>query len=160
VRRIVTHNLRWTQLSSLETGPPGVQDLRVYKSFDRQEGAVTPRRILIIDDNVSFAENISEILQIQGHVTEIAASGEEALAKALADRSDVVITDYRLPGIDGASLLRRLQAMGVPIHAIVISAYTDERTIADARNAGAMFVSKPIDFEVLGRAIRGREGSA
>lgn len=121
---------------------------------------MTPRRILIIDDNVNFAENISEILQIEGHLTEVAASAEEALSKALAARSDVVITDYRLPGIDGASLLRRLQEMGLRIHAIVISAYTDERTVADARNAGATFVPKPIDFEILGRAILAKEGSA
>ena len=117
-------------------------------------------RILIIDDNVNFAENISEILQIEGHLTDIAASAEEALDKALAARSDVVITDYRLPGIDGATLVRRLHEMGLRVHAIVISAYTDERTIADARNAGATFVPKPIDFEILGRAIHKKEGAA
>jgi CheY-like chemotaxis protein len=129
------------------------------KILDRR-GSVTSRRILIIDDNVNFAENIAEILQIEGHLTEIAASAEEALSRALATRSDVVITDYRLPGIDGASLLRRLQEMGLRVHAIVMSAYTDERTIEDARNAGATFVPKPIDFEILGRALRVREGSA
>ena len=118
------------------------------------------RRILIIDDNVNFAENISEILQIEGHLTEIAASAEEALAKALAARSDVVITDYRLPGIDGATLLRRLHETGLRVHAIVMSAYTDERTIADARNAGAAFVPKPIDFEILARVLHQREGNA
>jgi len=121
---------------------------------------MAPSRILIIDDNVNFAENIAEILQIEGHLTEIATSAEEALSRALADRSEVVITDYRLPGINGASLLRQLQAMGLRVHAIVMSAYTDERTIADARNAGATFVPKPIDFEALGLALRVREGSA
>lgn len=125
-------------------------------------GPVT-RRVLIIDDNVNFAENISEILQIEGHPTEIAASAEEALERALAARSDVVITDYRLPGINGATLVRRLYEMGLRFHAIVMSAYTDERTIADARNAGATFVPKPIDFETLGRAIQAihkEEGTA
>lgn len=121
---------------------------------------MAPRRILIIDDNVNFAENISEILQIDGHLTEIAGSAEEALAKLFEARSDVVITDYRLPGIDGATLVRRLREMGLRVHAIVISAYTDERTIADAKSAGATFVPKPVDFEILGRAIHNGEGSA
>jgi DNA-binding NtrC family response regulator len=121
---------------------------------------VSSCRILIIDDNVNFAENIAEILQIDGHVTEIAASAEEALSKVLAARSDVVITDYRLPGIDGASLVRQLNQMGLRVHSIVISAYTDERTIADARSAGATFVPKPIDFQSLDRAIHQKEGNA
>jgi DNA-binding response OmpR family regulator len=115
-----------------------------------------PRRILIIDDNLNLAENIAEILQIKGYETEVAASGEEALSKAVPAKPDVVVTDYRLPDTNGVSLLRQLRAAGLEVHAIVISAYTDERTIADARSAGATFVAKPVDFGVLDRVIRER----
>jgi CheY-like chemotaxis protein len=48
-----------------------------------------PRRVLIIDDNVDLAENIAEILQMDGHRTEIAASAELALPMALANTPDV-----------------------------------------------------------------------
>jgi CheY-like chemotaxis protein len=115
------------------------------------------QRILIVDDNVDLADNIAEILEIEGHVTEVAASAEEALSKVLPRQPDVVITDYRLPDKNGAALLRQLRDMGLKIQAVVISAYTDDRTIADAKSAGAAFVAKPVDFGALGSAIRDHE---
>jgi DNA-binding NtrC family response regulator len=113
----------------------------------------TQRRILIIDDNVGLAENIAEILEIYGYATEVVGSAEEALARTGLPAPDVVVTDYRLPGINGANLLRRLVDLGVHVNAVVISAYTDDSTIADAKNAGAAFLAKPIDFEALGRLV-------
>jgi DNA-binding NtrC family response regulator len=115
-----------------------------------------PLRILIVDDNVGLAENIAEILEIDGYVTSVAASAEEALTKTAPPPPDVVVTDYRLPGISGATLVRRLQDMGLTVRAIVISAYTDEKTIEDARSAGAAFVAKPVDFQRLGQIITER----
>jgi CheY-like chemotaxis protein len=111
------------------------------------------KRILIVDDNVGLAENIAEILEIDGHATTVAASGVEALSKVVP-ATDVLVTDYRLPGISGTMLVRRLQEMGLRIHAIVISAYTDDKTIEDARDAGAAFVPKPVDLRTLGQLVR------
>lgn len=113
------------------------------------------RNVLVIDDNVGLAENIAEILELAGHRTKVAASAEEALSKFGSPLPDVVVTDYRLPGINGAALVRRLRQEGLPVHAIVIvtSAYTDDGTIEDARSAGAAFVAKPIDFAALERMV-------
>ena len=111
-------------------------------------------RVLVIDDNLNLAENLAEILALDGCLTEIAASADEALAKAIPSKPDVVVTDYRLPDTTGANLVRRLREMGLSVLAVVMSAYTDERTIADARSAGANFLPKPVDFKVLGRVIR------
>jgi len=66
---------------------------------------------------------------------------------------DVVVTDYRLPGINGASLVRHLGGIGVEVNAVVISAFTDDGTIQDAKSAGAAFLPKPVDFEALGCLI-------
>lgn len=112
------------------------------------------RRILIIDDNVGLAENIAEILELHGYATEVAASAEEALAMVGAPPPDVVVTDYRLPGINGANLVRHLGGMGVKVNAVVISAFTDDGTIEDATSAGAAFLAKPLDFEALGRLVQ------
>ena len=112
------------------------------------------QRVLIVDDNVALAENIAEILEMHGYVTQVAASGEEALAKLPVGETDILVTDYRLPDTNGANLVRQLRGMGLRARAIVISAYTDQRTIDDATNAGATFVPKPIDFAVLGGIIR------
>jgi DNA-binding response OmpR family regulator len=119
---------------------------------------IKPRRVLIIDDNVDLAENIAEILQFDGHVTVVAASAEEGLSMALAQQPDVVVTDYRLPGLNGANLVRQLRSMRTHVIAVVISAYTDDRTMQEASDAGATFMAKPLDFRLLTRWIR--EGSA
>ena len=112
------------------------------------------RRVLIVDDNVNFAENIAEILQIDGHLTNIAASAEEAFPMALASEPDVVVTDYRLPGISGADFIKKVRRMQKGLLAVVVSAYTDERTINASRDAGATFMAKPIDFRLLTRLVR------
>ena len=116
--------------------------------------------VLIVDDNLALAENIAEILEIVGYATAVAGSAEEALAKALAAQTEVLVTDYRLPGKNGADLVRQLHGMGLRVHAVVISAHTDDRTRDDALGAGAVFLPKPIDFALLGRFIRDGDGTA
>src|SRR5262245_41708671 len=111
------------------------------------------RTILIIDDNTQLAENLAEILRLRGHVTDVASNAEEALPKAGRLAPDVVLTGYRLPGTDGASLLRQLRDQGARAKLIVMSAFTDDGTIADVRRAGAEFVSKPVDLEQLARLV-------
>lgn len=115
--------------------------------------AVIPRQVLIVDDNLGLAENIAEILQIDGHTTRIAGSAEEALSGAPQDEPDVIVTDYRLPGINGVAFVRQFRATHMYFRAMVISAYTDEATIEAARVAGATFMAKPLDFTVLGRWV-------
>lgn len=117
-------------------------------------------RVLIVDDNVDLAENIAEILEGQGYATEVAASAEDALEKALARRVTLLITDFRLPGISGAELVRRLRRRSADLRAVVISAYNDDATIADARRAGAQFMAKPVDFGALHQFVRAHAGSA
>ncbi len=118
------------------------------------EGTVSARRVLIVDDNVGLAENIAEILGIDGHSTVVAASAEEALAMVGASDSEVIVTDYRLPGINGADLVRQFRKMRTTVCAVVISAYTDELTMREAKDAGAEFVAKPVDFRRLSQLVR------
>jgi DNA-binding NtrC family response regulator len=119
--------------------------------------AVTPREVLIVDDNLSLAENIAEILQMDGHITRVAGSAEEAFPRAPGGEPDVVVADYRLPGINGAAFVKQFLATHTHVRAMVISASTDARTIGAATEAGATFMAKPLDLELLGRWVR--EGS-
>lgn len=120
--------------------------------------AVNPRQVLIVDDNLGLAENIAEILQIDGHTTRLAASAEEAFPSALEYEPDVVVTDYRLPGINGAAFIKQFLGTHTHVRAMVISAYTDATTIEAATDAGATFMAKPLDLQLLGRWVCG--GSA
>jgi DNA-binding NtrC family response regulator len=121
-------------------------------------GAVTPRHVLIVDDNLSFADNIAEVLQLDGHITRFVGSAEEAFPNALEDEPDVVVTDYRLPGMNGATFVKEFLWTHTHARAMVISAYTDTTTIAAATSAGATFMAKPLDLKLLGRWVG--EGSA
>jgi CheY-like chemotaxis protein len=104
------------------------------------------RKVLIVDDNTALAENVAEMLQLAGHTTQVAASAEEAFPRALESEPDVVVTDFRLPGMSGAQFVRQFLATRANIRAMVISAYTDDATIEEASAAGAVFMAKPLDL--------------
>lgn len=109
--------------------------------------------VLVVDDNQDLAENIAEILMLHGFAATIAGSAEEALPKALPDGPNLLVTDYRLPGMTGAELVRRIRAKRASVRAVVISAYTDDGTVKAAREAGAEFLSKPVDLGALSNLL-------
>jgi DNA-binding response OmpR family regulator len=111
------------------------------------------RKVLVVDDNEDLAENIAEILSLRGYTATIATSAEEALPKALPEGPALLVTDFRLPGMSGAELVRQVRERRQDVRAVVISAYTDDRTVAAARAAGAHFLPKPVDFGELSRIL-------
>lgn len=113
----------------------------------------TKTSVLVVDDNQDLAENIAEILDMKGFATTIATSAEEALPRALADNPNLLVTDFRLPGMSGADLVRQVLERRRNIRAVVMSAYTDDKTMAAARDAGADFIPKPVDFGALSRFL-------
>jgi DNA-binding NtrC family response regulator len=117
--------------------------------------ALEPSHVVIVDDNVEYAQNIAEILELRGCATEVFATAEEALPVALASRVKAIITDYRLPGMNGVELVRRILSERDGVQAVVISAYADEKAVDAARLLGADFLPKPVDFGLLGQIVRG-----
>jgi DNA-binding response OmpR family regulator len=121
-----------------------------------------PGKILVVDDHLDLAENLAEILEGSGYETMIAGSAEAALDRIGTEHVSALLTDYRLPGKTGAELISELRRRGNLMPAIVMSAFTDDDTIAIARNAGAMDVlAKPIDLGLLFalmRALRDNQG--
>jgi len=107
------------------------------------------RRILIVDDNLSLAENLAEILERGGHEVCVASSAEDALFMAGRRGVDAVVADYRLDGTNGAALVKRLRETQCGLRAMVISACTDDKTVGEAEDAGAAFLSKPLDVALL-----------
>jgi two-component system, response regulator PdtaR len=107
-------------------------------------------RVLLIDDNRALAENLAEVLEEEGVATSIAESGEEALAILEDRRFDLVITDMRMPGMDGLEVLRAVnhRSPGTPV--IVMTAYARDSALEKAQAAGALgVVVKPIDIDYL-----------
>jgi DNA-binding response OmpR family regulator len=116
-------------------------------------------RVLIVDDNLALAENIAEVLSMDGVQTDVAGSGEEALPKAAGDDLRVLLTDFRLPGLNGAELIDEVRRTRNDIHFIVMSGHTDEQTMSRAQAAGARFMAKPLDLGMLAQLVLGRESA-
>lgn len=108
---------------------------------------MTPPRILIVDDQRDILRLIHATLDTMGHDLKIleAPSGEEGLLEATNHKIDLVISDYKLPGITGVELMSKIRARNPDAKFILITAMTDRRTRDEIRNAGAIAnFDKPI----------------
>src|SRR5215831_4935659 len=94
-------------------------------------------RVLVVDDHIELAENIAEVLESIGFQAEVAASAGAAIARVRQGGITALITDFRLPGATGAELIGTLRQEGEHFPALVMSAYTDDRTIHASQVAGA-----------------------
>lgn len=112
--------------------------------------------VLIIDDNMDLASNLQEILQDEGVRVEIAQDGYEALDKLAPGGFDLVITDIRMPGMNGVEVLKAVHERWPRLPVIVMTAYSADAILEEAYTAGALDVlSKPVDIEhVIGLVER------
>lgn len=110
--------------------------------------------ILIIEDEPILARNLRDAVQLAGHDATIAASGEQGLEVIESLRPHIVLTDYRLPGMDGLEVLGRVRRTQPTVDCIVITAHGDVTMAVAAMKAGAAdFLTKPLDLHLLCVAI-------
>ncbi len=109
--------------------------------------AVDGRRVLLVDDEALSVMMVSEFLERQGYAVETAYDGLEALSKLEADVYDIVITDIRMPRMDGIQLIRRLEDLqpGTPV--IVVTGHLKEGTEAQLGASVVAILAKP--FQLL-----------
>ncbi|MFZ0960707.1 MAG: response regulator [Terriglobia bacterium] len=113
------------------------------------------RRVLFVDDEPKILEGLRHILRSQRHDWEMAFApgGETALALMEASPFDVVVSDMRTPGMDGATLLRRVRELYPQMVRIVLSGHTEMSTALQAVPVAHQFLAKPCDAEMLRVAI-------
>ncbi|MBI3025686.1 MAG: response regulator [Candidatus Tectomicrobia bacterium] len=112
---------------------------------------MTPKRILIVDDEPEHIQFLERYLRSQGHETEAARDGFEALAKVKVD-VDLVLLDIRMPRMDGFEVARRIRAdpahLDLPIVMVTGLGNKDDRLRAVEAGAND-FISKPVDLVEL-----------
>jgi signal transduction histidine kinase/ActR/RegA family two-component response regulator len=117
-----------------------------------------PRRVLIVDDNRDAANSLALLLDFQGHETEVAYSGREALDRIERYGPEVALLDIGLPEMDGYELARRLRAMPAltDLRLIALTGYgqAEDRQRAQAAGFDDHLV-KPVDLPALERALAG-----
>jgi two-component system, NtrC family, response regulator AtoC len=118
--------------------------------------------ILVIDDELGLRHTLSLILQAEGHVVRTASDGAAGLERLAEAPADLVISDVRMPGVDGLGFLDRYKAAGGSALVIMMSAYGDDDAALEAIRRGAYdFIAKPFRADqvllVVRKAIE-REG--
>ena len=107
-------------------------------------------RILIVDDEANARAALSEILREEGYTTETAADGFKALGKLEEFLPDVVLTDLKMPGLDGIGLMEKAQATRSEATFVVMTAFGSIESAVEAVKKGAYnYLTKPLDFQVL-----------
>lgn len=114
------------------------------------------RAVFVVDDDDAARDSLVMLLKSDGLFTRGFASAHDFLARFDTALRGCVVTDLRMPSMDGIELIRELKAVGCLLPVIVITGHADVSRAVDAMKAGATdFIEKPYEAEQLLRAVRG-----
>ena len=114
-----------------------------------------PKAVLIVDDEHSAREFCKEILKDQGFRIDLADSGERALEILENRETDIVLTDVRMPGMDGMDLLKEIKGKYPETDVVVMTGFGSIESAVKATKLGAYdYITKPFKVEDLRRAVR------
>ncbi|MCX5571110.1 MULTISPECIES: response regulator FixJ [Kaistia] len=124
----------------------------------------TEARVHVIDDDDAARDSLAFLFESAGIAVETYASGAAFLAAAPTLADGCIVTDVRMPEINGIELLKRLKAQAIALPVIVITGHADIALAVEAMKSGAVdFMEKPFDDEAMLRAVRAalaRQGKA
>jgi DNA-binding NtrC family response regulator len=123
--------------------------------------------ILLVDDEPDVRISLGQVLREEGHAVDMVADAETALARLSAHPFDLIVSDVKLPKLDGLSLLKRVRGEFPATEVLLMTAYG---TISDAvtamKDSAMDYLTKPFDLDVLVTAVgrvetrrRERDGS-
>ena len=111
--------------------------------------------ILVVDDEPGIRDLLSEILNDEGHLVEVAENAAQARSARLRERPDLVLLDIWMPDMDGVTLLKEWSATGaLTMPVIMMSGHATIETAVEATRIGALaFLEKPITLQKLLKAV-------
>jgi DNA-binding NtrC family response regulator len=152
-------------LSTVEKEPAVkhlVEKVATVRAVVAQETPAILRRILIVEDNKVAARQLQQLLQVDSELqVDVTDDGVTALELMAAQNYSIVITDLRMPRMDGMQLIREVQERRLPVTVIVTTGHGVIDEAVQAIRMGAYdFLTKPIDMEnlrlIMHRALRER----
>ncbi|MGB3368546.1 MAG: sigma-54 dependent transcriptional regulator [Acidaminobacteraceae bacterium] len=110
--------------------------------------------VLIADDEDNIAQLLERILSSKGYNIFVANNGEEAFEIVKTNHIDIVLSDIRMPKLDGISLLKKIKDFDSFIEVLIMTAFADVETAIDAIKMGARdYIRKPFDLEEVVEAV-------
>ena len=107
-------------------------------------------RILIVDDDPAQGTTLARVLELEGYETAVADGGRQALREIDETRYDLMLTDLKMPGMDGMELFRRVHARRPELPVMIVTAHgTIESAIGAVREGVVDFVQKPVFADEL-----------
>jgi CheY-like chemotaxis protein len=112
------------------------------------------KKVLVVDDDVDFAEMLAENLESHGYTVVAAHSGEDAVTLFREDSFDFCFLDVQLPGIDGVETLRLLKGINPSVRAAIMTGYAIEESLQKAGEIGVVrALNKPLDLAEVIRIV-------
>jgi DNA-binding NtrC family response regulator len=116
--------------------------------------------ILLIEDDPAIVVTLRRLLAEEGHQVAIETRGDAGLARAQTEKFDVIITDMKLPGLNGLNLVRELHLARPRLPIILITAYGTTETAIEATKSGAYdYLVKPFEIPELIELVEHAEAS-
>ena len=112
-------------------------------------------KLLLVDDEVKFLESIAKRLELKNFDVTTATNGQEAIASAKEGLFDVAVVDFKMPGMDGAQVLKTLKESHKYLEIIMLTGHATIDSAVECTKMGAFkYLEKPYDFEKLVEVIK------
>jgi len=113
-----------------------------------------PPTVVVIDDDTALLGALKFDLELEGFRVETHTAGNQLRPERLPTDNGCLVIDYRLPGLNGLELLRRLRDRGVSLPAIIITSHPTKSLLARTSGLGGSIIEKPLLGDVLLSGIR------
>ena len=116
-------------------------------------------RIMVVDDDLYMARTLVGIFKIKGYKAEAAYSALEALQRVEVKPLDCVLSDIRMPVVNGVELCRDIKALQPDLPVVLMTAYSADELVTEGLEGGATAVlTKPLDIDTLLSILAGLHG--
>lgn len=107
-------------------------------------------RILFVDDEVIFADNMSKLLKTRGYRVSTVYGGEEAIRQLEKDEFDIIVLDLKMPGMDGLTTLKEIKKLGYFNETLILTGHGAIDSALEATRLGAYdYLTKPCEIDEL-----------
>jgi len=130
--------------------------------LESKKGTAAKEKILIVDDEEIMRNFLLDVFVDEGYDLDLAADGEEALDKISRGRYQLIITDVRMPKVDGTEVLRKAKELDPQVNVIVITGYASPQARQECQKLGsAYYVAKPFQINqirgLVNKLLRGKQ---